>query len=41
MLAEPVNINGIALYPTGTILGKALAPLEAGTGVINVLVMPK
>ncbi|MBI3952028.1 MAG: hypothetical protein HY314_16400 [Acidobacteria bacterium] len=39
MKASPVIVNGIELYPTGTILGKALEPLEDGTGIIKVLVM--
>ncbi|MBI3660139.1 hypothetical protein HY230_06670 [Candidatus Acetothermia bacterium] len=38
MKAEPVMINGLAFYPMGTILGKALESLEKGTGVIQVLV---
>jgi hypothetical protein len=39
MKAKPVVINGVEIYPTGAILGKALEPLESGTGVIQVLVM--
>ena len=38
MKAEPVAIEGLEIYPPGTILGKALEPLEEGTGVIMVLV---
>jgi hypothetical protein len=38
MKAKPMIINGIEIYPTGAILGKALEPLEEGTGVIKVLV---
>jgi len=38
MKASPVTINGITFYLPGTILGKALEPLEEGTGVILVLV---
>jgi hypothetical protein len=39
MKAEPVVVNGIEVYPTGTILGKALQPFEGpGTGLIDVLV---
>lgn len=38
MRAEPVDVNGVEVYPTGAILGKALEPLDAGTGVIQVLV---
>ena len=39
MKASPVKVNGIELYPTGAILGKALEPLEKGEGSIKVLVM--
>jgi len=38
MRASPVTIEGITFYLPGTILGKALEPLEEGTGVILVLV---
>jgi len=38
MKASPVTIDGTALYLPGTILGKALEPLEEGRGVILVLV---
>jgi len=38
MKASPVTIEGITFYVPGTILGKALEPLEEGTGVILVLV---
>jgi hypothetical protein len=39
MKADPVEINGVEVYPTGTILGKALEPFDgSGTGVIEVLV---
>ena len=38
MKAEPVTIEGVEIYAPGTILGKALEPLEEGTGVILVLV---
>jgi hypothetical protein len=41
MKAKPVVIRGIAIYPTGAILGKALQPLKAGRGLINVLVEPR
>jgi hypothetical protein len=34
-------IYGVQTYAVGTILGKALAPLEQGTGVIKVLVTLK
>jgi len=38
MKAKPVVVNGVAVYPSGTILGKAMAPLHAGKGLIKVLV---
>lgn len=39
MRAAPVVVNGVALYPTGAVLGKALEPFAGpGTGVIRVLV---
>jgi hypothetical protein len=41
MKASPVMVSGVALYPTGTILGKALGSLENGTGLIRVLVTLK
>lgn len=41
MKAEPVAFDGIEIYPTGAILGKALASLEEGTGIIDVLVTLK
>jgi hypothetical protein len=39
MKAHPEVINGVMVYPTGAILGKALEPLAQGTGAIKVLVM--
>jgi len=39
MKASPTTINGVAIYPTGTILGKALEPLKGGKCIIRVLVM--
>jgi hypothetical protein len=36
--AVPVMVHGVALYATGTILGKALEPLGRGKGTIEVLV---
>jgi hypothetical protein len=39
MKAPRVVVGGVAIYPTGTILGKAMAPLKAGNGVIQVLLM--
>lgn len=38
MKAEPVTIDGVEIYPPGTILGKALESLEDSTGLIMVLV---
>ena len=38
MKAQPVVIGGIEIYRPGTTLGKALEPLDSGTGVIEVLV---
>lgn len=39
MKADPVVINGIEIYPSGTILGKALEPFDGpGRGMIEVLV---
>jgi hypothetical protein len=39
MKAKPVVVHGVAIYPTGAILGKALQPLRRGTGTIEVLMM--
>jgi hypothetical protein len=41
MKAKPVSVAGIEIYPTGTILGKALEPLAGERGVIRVLVMAR
>ena len=41
MKATPVNVQGVEIYPTGTILGKALEPLAGGTGVIRVLLVQR
>jgi hypothetical protein len=41
MRAKPVVVNGISIYPTGVILGKALQPLARGRGLIKVLVEPR
>ena len=38
MKAVPVMVHGIPVYPTGTVLGKALQPLTSGRGMIKVLV---
>jgi hypothetical protein len=37
MKSEPVSIGGIQLHRPGTLIGKALEPLEKGTGEILVL----
>jgi hypothetical protein len=41
MRADPVKVETILLYPTGTILGKALEPLEAGQSKIRALVLQR
>lgn len=42
MKANPVIINGVEIYPTGAILGKALENFDSGnTGLIKVLVNVK
>src|SRR2546423_973123 len=38
MKAVPVNLGGIELHRPGTIIGKALEPLPAGNGVIEVFI---
>ena len=38
MKAQPVVIGEVEIYRPGTTLGKALEPLDSGTGVIEVLV---
>lgn len=38
MKADPIEVGGVTFYRPGTILGKAMEPLESGTGVILVLV---
>ncbi len=39
MKAVPVTVQGVPIYPTGAVLGKALQPFEGpGAGVIEVLV---
>jgi hypothetical protein len=37
MRSEPIEVSGITLHRPGTVIGKALEPLEAGTGEILVL----
>lgn len=41
MKAIPVSVNGVLIYPTGAILGKALENLDKETGLINVFVNVK
>ncbi len=42
MKAVPVMVNGVAIYPSGAIIGKALENFDAhGTGMINVMVNVK
>ena len=38
MKAQPVDIGGVEIYRPGTIIGKAMEPLESGTGLIEVFV---
>jgi hypothetical protein len=38
MRAQPVMVQGVPVYPSGVIIGKALGTLEKGTGVIPVIV---
>ncbi|RIH84726.1 hypothetical protein Mterra_01906 [Calidithermus terrae] len=38
MKASPVRVSGVAVYPGGILIGKALEPLREGTGLIRVLV---
>jgi hypothetical protein len=40
MKARPVRVDGKDIYQSGTILGKALESLEAGTGIIEIFVAP-
>ncbi|HEX8845801.1 MAG TPA: hypothetical protein VF791_14205 [Pyrinomonadaceae bacterium] len=37
MKSEPVDVGGVKLHRPGTLIGKALEPLEKGTGEILVL----
>jgi hypothetical protein len=39
MRATPHTINGVDVYPTGTIIGKALETLQDGEGVMKVLIV--
>ncbi len=37
MKSEPVNVGGVQIHRPGTLIGKALEPLDKGTGKILVL----
>jgi len=37
MRSEPIDVNGSKLHRPGTLIGKALEPLERGQGEILVL----
>ncbi len=39
MRTDPVRVNGVPVYPSGAIVGKALEGLEAGTGTILMVVL--
>lgn len=39
MKASPRVVDGMEVYPTGTILGKALEKMDSGEGLIKVLIM--
>lgn len=39
MKATPQTINGVEVYPTGTIIGKALGVFDGNEGVIKVLIV--
>jgi hypothetical protein len=39
MRAEPLDLGGVAVYPAGAVVGKALEPMESGMGRIEALVM--
>ncbi|MEK6644692.1 MAG: hypothetical protein AABZ08_12380 [Planctomycetota bacterium] len=41
MRASATMVSGVSIYSTGTILGKAIEPLEKGKGMIRVLLMSK
>lgn len=38
MRASPAMVDGVPVYATGAIIGKAMEPLDEGTGLIEVLV---
>ncbi len=37
MKSQPLELGGVPIHRPGTIIGKALEPLESGTGEILVL----
>lgn len=37
MLAQPIKLGGLDVYPTGAVIGKALEPLDSGLGLIKIL----
>jgi hypothetical protein len=39
MKAAKVRVGGIAFFPSGVVIGKALEPLHSSTGVIQALVV--
>jgi hypothetical protein len=39
MKAKPMTVNGVSIYPAGTILGRATESLHKGTGEIKILLM--
>jgi hypothetical protein len=39
MKAAKVRVGGIAFFPSGVVIGKAIEPLHSGTGVIRALVV--
>ncbi len=41
MLARPAELEGLRIYPTGAVLGKALEPLDAGLGLIRILLLQR
>jgi hypothetical protein len=41
MKAKPMTVNGVPIYPAGTILGRAMESLHKGMGKIKVLLMPQ
>ena len=39
MKAQPVDVSGIEIYRPGTIIGKALEPLDSGQGLIEIFIV--